>query len=171
MRIEEVKSSRVTIDGIFKLINTIGFSRELSLAITEAQRSKMWLGQALKAMDAPNPYPESKDPNSQVIAPTADVSTVVDYTTDQNTTIEGFPWLQSNHVSRVKFVRQQIDLAAAKLVWNQEYNDGYAEWKKDEAIILAIRDARKHLTEAGMWLGMELGRIRDEELDKLVKAL
>lgn len=58
-------------------------SRERSLAITKIQEGIMWLGMDLKAQseearaaggesECGNPYPESYNPNSQVIEPTAD---------------------------------------------------------------------------------------------------
>lgn len=47
-------------------------SRERSLAITKVQEAIMWLGMDLKAMNTPNPYPESYNPESPRIEPTAD---------------------------------------------------------------------------------------------------
>lgn len=53
-------------------------SRERSLAITKLQEAIMWLGMDLKAINeespgaAPNPYPESYNPSSPKVEPTAD---------------------------------------------------------------------------------------------------
>lgn len=47
-------------------------SRERSIAITKLQEAIMWLGMDLKEQGTPNPYPQSYNPNSQVIEPTAD---------------------------------------------------------------------------------------------------
>jgi hypothetical protein len=53
-------------------------SRERSLAITKVEEALMWLGKDLQAQNeegAPgteNPYPESKNPESPDIEPTAD---------------------------------------------------------------------------------------------------
>ena len=47
-------------------------SRERSLAITKLEEAIMWLGMDLKAQNTPNPYPNSYDPKSPVIEPTAD---------------------------------------------------------------------------------------------------
>lgn len=52
-------------------------SRERSIAITKLQEAIMWLGMDLKGLkedglsDEPNPYPESYNPNSGEVAPTA----------------------------------------------------------------------------------------------------
>jgi len=54
-------------------------SRERSIAITKIQEAIMWLGMDLKAIneespseETANPYPQSYNPESQAIAPTAD---------------------------------------------------------------------------------------------------
>ena len=47
-------------------------SRERSLAITKIEEAIMWLGMDLKALGTPNPYPQSYNPASPVIEPTAD---------------------------------------------------------------------------------------------------
>ena len=47
-------------------------SRERSLAVTKIEEAIMWLGMDLKAQNTPNPYPQSYNPASNVIEPTAD---------------------------------------------------------------------------------------------------
>lgn len=53
-------------------------SRERSIAVTKIQEAIMWLGMDLKAMNeegvagCENPYPQSYNPASPVIEPTAD---------------------------------------------------------------------------------------------------
>lgn len=47
-------------------------SRERSMALTKIQEAIMWLGMDLKDMGTPNPYPNSYDPTSTVVEPTAD---------------------------------------------------------------------------------------------------
>ncbi len=47
-------------------------SRERSLAITKLEEAIMWLGMDLKAQNTPSPYPNSYNPASPVIDPTAD---------------------------------------------------------------------------------------------------
>ena len=58
--------------GLREPDHPIRSSRERSLAITKVEEAIMWLGMDLKAQDTPNPYPESYNPASKVIAPTAD---------------------------------------------------------------------------------------------------
>lgn len=47
-------------------------SRERSLAVTKLEEAIMWLGMDLKAQHTPTPYPNSYNPKSPVIDPTAD---------------------------------------------------------------------------------------------------
>lgn len=66
------KEMRKELDAsLQKLKESIG-SRERSLAITKIQEAIMWLGMDLKRLGEENPYPESKNPESNVVHPTAD---------------------------------------------------------------------------------------------------
>lgn len=47
-------------------------SRERSLSITKIEEAIMWLGMDLKDLGTPNPYPQSYNPESKDIEPTAD---------------------------------------------------------------------------------------------------
>ena len=68
------------IDSTGKPARQLGFrsSRERSIAITKVQEAIMWLGVDLKVMNeegiegCENPYPQSFNPESPVIEPTAD---------------------------------------------------------------------------------------------------
>jgi hypothetical protein len=47
-------------------------SRERSISITKLQEAIMWLGMDLKDLGGPAPYPQSYNPESKAIEPTAD---------------------------------------------------------------------------------------------------
>lgn len=47
-------------------------SSERAIACQKIQEAIMWLGMDLKRIGTPNPYPESKNPESLKIEPTAD---------------------------------------------------------------------------------------------------
>jgi len=72
------KQARKDGDAIIQNLKALPPSRERSLAITKLQEGVMWLGMDLKRINeeqpgaSPNPYPESKDPGSLKIEPTAD---------------------------------------------------------------------------------------------------
>lgn len=67
-----IKQCRKDIDEIIQKVRELDSCRETSLAITKLQEAVMWLGMDLKRLNEPNPYPESKDPTSMRIEPTAD---------------------------------------------------------------------------------------------------
>ena len=66
------KDMRKQIDEILQMVKAAPASRERSLAITKLQEAVMWRGMDLKRLGTENPYPESKDPTSLRIEPTAD---------------------------------------------------------------------------------------------------
>jgi len=71
--VAETKTYRKHLDAVLQEIKgSPRKSRERSLAITKIQEGIMWLGMDLKAQNEPNPYPESKNPDSPAIEPTAD---------------------------------------------------------------------------------------------------
>jgi hypothetical protein len=67
-----IKQLRKDTDEIIQRVRELEPCRETSLVITKLQEAVMWLGMDLKRLNQPNPYPESKNPNSMKIEPTAD---------------------------------------------------------------------------------------------------
>lgn len=67
-----VKQLRKEIDEIIQKVRDLQTCDETNLVITKLQEAIMWLGMNLKRLGQANPYPESKDPNSMTIHPTAD---------------------------------------------------------------------------------------------------
>ena len=67
-----IKQLRKDIDEVIQRVRTLEPCRETSLVITKLQEAVMWLGMDLKRLNQPNPYPESKNPESMRIEPTAD---------------------------------------------------------------------------------------------------
>lgn len=71
--VAETKSFRKELDAVLQNIKASKHqSRERSLAITKIQEGIMWLGMDLKALGEENPYPQSKNPENDIIEPTAD---------------------------------------------------------------------------------------------------
>ena len=67
-----IKQLRKDIDNVIQRVRELEPCRETSLVITKLQEAVMWLGMDLKRLNQLNPYPESKDPTSMKIEPTAD---------------------------------------------------------------------------------------------------
>lgn len=74
-RTEEIvanKQLRKDLDEKIQQVKNLPTSRERSLAITKLQEAVMWLGMDLKRLNEADPYPNSKDPSTDKIDPTAD---------------------------------------------------------------------------------------------------
>lgn len=67
-----IKRCRKHIDEIIQRVRALDSCRETSICITKLQEAVMWLGMDLKRLNQPNPYPESMNPESMKIEPTAD---------------------------------------------------------------------------------------------------
>jgi len=147
------KALRIVIDAMIQGVILIGSSRNLALAKTNLERSKMFLGQVLKEQGEENPYPNSMDSSNAKIEPTADVAP------EENELILALKKLSEENkpgialtVKQIKELRRTIEEVLSEmrsLIDDQE--PGYElMWKKESFIAL---------TEAKMWLGMELGEI------------
>lgn len=58
--------------GIRSPLHPVRSSAERTIAMRKIQEAIMWLGMDLKALGTPSPYPDSYNPESPVIEPTAD---------------------------------------------------------------------------------------------------
>ena len=72
VEVKNTKQLRKDIDEVLQRVKGLDQSRETSLAITKLQEATMWLGINLKRLGELDPYPESRNPDSQRIEPTAD---------------------------------------------------------------------------------------------------
>jgi hypothetical protein len=70
--VKETKQLRKDIDETIQRVKNLEQCRETSLAVTKLQEAVMWLGMNLKRIGEQNPYPESYNPESTRIEPTAD---------------------------------------------------------------------------------------------------
>lgn len=145
-RITTIKDFRTDIDFFFKLRDKLAPSRLVSLFSTNLERGFMWLGESLKECGSASPYVSSEDPNSAVIEPTADHTKEVAYPSH---------FLDYDQTGKVKFLRGMLS----------GYLIGFKLFVKttpgNEDFLLCLTESRKAMMEAKMWLGWELGRIRD----------
>lgn len=72
VEVKNTKQLRKDIDEVLQRVKSLDKSRETSLTITKLQEATMWLGMNLKRLGESDPYPESRNPESQRIEPTAD---------------------------------------------------------------------------------------------------
>lgn len=70
--IRNTKQCRKDIDVCLQKVKQLNNSREVSISITKLQEAIMWLGMNLKQLNCDNPYPESYNPNNNIVEPTSD---------------------------------------------------------------------------------------------------
>lgn len=147
--VETIKDIRIELDGISSLIKNLPDSEFTSKALTASQLSKMWLGKTLKELGNKNPYPESKNPESTRIEPTADKAEyghVEDCFKDQS----------FNDIQKVKWIRAELERIENKIFELKSLSPVTYRFN------IYSTNSFNQCVEAGMWLGMELGRIREE---------
>lgn len=151
-----IKDFRMSLDGILNSFVFLNSSREVSLAVTSLQRGFSWLGEALKESGSQSPYVESENANSDKIEPQADKN--------GNNFATLFDVIDATQTARVKYLRSHLSA----------YIIDFKEWKtKSPANTIdfneCLNDSLKAVKEAKIWLGWELGRIRDAK-EKLASS-
>jgi hypothetical protein len=135
-------------------------SQEVIDAIKAITMSKMYLGKCLKELGNANPYPTSKDPSSQTIEKTADVSS----DGDVSYLLPG-GFYEMTPTSQCKWLRASLEEEENRM---KEMYDAYCHSNVIEEplfwLMIYIRKAILSCIEAGLWLGMELSNIRNKEV-------
>lgn len=146
---EKIRNIRVSLDSVFTLAGMLQKSREIASAITSFEVSKMMLGKVLSTLGTPNPYPESKNPASPKIEPTAEKSAPMNWGEELD------------HTARVKHLRSLADKICSEIaeVVEKEGAQSDPHWTRT----VFAEDAYLECQKGMMWLGMELGRIRDQK--------
>lgn len=158
---QQIKELRIKIDGLYQLTNKLQplptkgsvvgkwNSQEIEESVKSLLLAKAWLGKLLGELGDSNPYSTGKK-TVEDIEPTADVNNEVPF----GDKIGDTPFRNKSHIEKVDWLRGEIQEVIDEinspeilhnidngLYWNYTY---------------------KHLCEAKMWLGLELGRVRDE---------
>lgn len=158
MNVEPIKNLRVELTALSWTNNLLNPSREVSLAYTNVQRSKSWLGKVLQTLEQPNPYPESTDPQSKKIEPQADVP-------EENPYLEYFRSLPQTQTTIVKGLRKICEDLITKLREQHHIFHNRPELVEHDAFFWGatyFNQSILALEEAKMWYGWELDRIRKE---------
>ncbi len=138
-----LKEFRLDIDRCINTARKLDNTREVSLAHTNLQRAKMWLGKALGKAGAINPYPNSENSSNAIIEAQADHGPE-DY----------FMQPEWNQTQRVKELRNIIQRITDSFEVFQAKSETFGS-KYDLYCIQSLLAAE----EAKMWLGWELNRI------------
>lgn len=146
---DQIKILRMAVDKAIKSVNFLPKGREVSLAFTNLERCKMWLGKVLEAIGVTTPYPESNNPESKVIEPQADQS---------EETLFNNP-AELDEVEAIKIVRQYLHRLTADMVALYKNHIGGAQMVR-----LSLENSLSALSESKMWLGGALNQIRKKQL-------
>lgn len=150
----QIKAFRVEIDRAINSVNILNPSREVSLAHTSLQRSKMFLGKVLAELGTKNPYPESSNPESKKIEPEADKA--------EDNLMSRWSKLEETQTAYVKDMRSYLQ---DKVDYFREFlevnGDEITDTENVPWIMFYLLESCMALEEAKMWFGWELGQIRE----------
>lgn len=152
---KELHDLRLQIDKAINSTKLITPSRELSLAHTQLQRAKMWLGKCLGEVGESNPYLQSMNAESAQIEPQADHG-ADDFSQrlQPPAVAPGDPVIRP--IKEFRLIIQEItDLAEA-------FQNDHAAEELTMKFRLFYQQSVLALIEAKLWLGMVLDAIRSK---------
>lgn len=124
-------------------------SSEISLAKISLDRAFAWLGQTMQFLGSKSPYPDSQNPTSDHIEP------VVADSSELNL-LQNWVILDRTQTARVKDFRSKLQDTIDQITPLMNavmYNDSRKPALAMEQVFISLTDAK-------MWLGWELGRIK-----------
>lgn len=141
---QHIKLLREKVDFVMETAETNKASGESTLAWRSLQMGKAWLGKALESLGtSPNPYPASD--TAKGIPPTADVNKAKD--------IPLAPKDPDGYTQYLNKTRVEVqDLINQVAYFKNSNSNSFNE---------AIANSFNHLTEAKLWFGYELGRVKE----------
>jgi hypothetical protein len=147
--IDKIKDLRKKIDNTLYNLRCLNPSREISLSITKIQEARMWTGLFLGLIGEPTPYANNgMRKNVKDIEKATDLSRKFCFV--KGTQVEGVDKLREvikEHINEYEDIKRNIHFT--KQAYLQQINHTYQK-------------TMDYLVESRLWLGMELGRIRDE---------
>lgn len=149
--INKIKETRQVLDGLSNGVRELKSSAHVTLSMRNLQLAKMWLGKCLKELAVANPYPESRNPENNIIEPT------------QDTGLYHFKTERDNPIGRVKEMRAAIESACntqKEILDAEDADKKNVDDLPDEFFYMYLRESILESEKAGMWLGMELSDMR-----------
>ena len=153
---EKIKELRVEIDRYINSTQILNTSREVSLAHTNLQRSKMWLGRCLAELGSPTPYPQADNSKNDVIEKQAE-HTLKDLSVELSSALSA----NVNGYRQTTLVKEFRSIIQKTL-------DNFTITIKPEGNVdldklnIYLQQSQLALEEAKMWFGMELDSIRNK---------
>lgn len=143
---------RKQIDCYINSIKYLNQSREVSLVNTNLQRAMGWVGKALQFAGSPTPYPNNEDAGNSTIDPRADHD-------ETNSLLSEWQKIDGTQTARVKDFRNRLQQTIDSVI---KFTEGLHPNEQLNFFYRAcLLEAFVSLTDAKMWFGWELGRIKD----------
>lgn len=145
--IDTIKKIRANIQALYELIESLHSSYEVKRSILCLKEAKMELGRVLHEIGGMTPYRHSKNPSNDILIDTEELN--------------GSPAIDNSEISHVRLVKgyrrrvDQIETDIKDIIDNS--NDIENIW-----VVEHLKEAAKFTIRSGMWLGVELGRVKDE---------
>ena len=154
-----MRGTRLEMIVLVNTVNTLTPSRELSLVKTHLQTAQMWAGEYLKVSgEGENPYAKMDGKRETI----KDIEPLFDATT---ATLSG-EILNKGRIATIDSIREilneKIKICHEDLMAFSLGRHDIPDFEMGMKMQTARHQFIVHATEARMWLGMELGRIRDE---------
>lgn len=145
--IEKFKKLRVEIDGLFELTKSLSPSGQISEAHNSLLLGKAWLGKVLGELGTESPY--QNDGERKTVE---DIELTSDTSKDKD-------WVygsELSHIEKVDWLRQEIGSLCQQILPMSPTGT----WERR---FLYEQQAHICLSNARLWLGFELQRIKEEE--------
>ena len=145
--INTLKKIRANIQALYELIESLHSSDEVQRSILCLKEAKMELGRVLHEVGSKSPYRHSKNPSNDILIDTEE--------------FHGSPAIDNSDISHVRLVkgyRRRIDQIEADI---KEIISLVPDIKNDW-IVEHLKAATKLIIRSGMWLAVELGRVKEE---------
>ncbi|MFK7947662.1 MAG: hypothetical protein AB8G11_08735 [Saprospiraceae bacterium] len=144
---DTLKKIRANIQALYELIESLHSSYEVERSVLCLKEAKMELGRVLHELGSTTPYRHSKNPSNDILIDTEE--------------LHGSPAIDNAEISHVRLVKgyrrriDQIESDIKEIISTASDIDNI--W-----IIEHLKEATKLVIRSGMWLGVELGRVKDE---------
>lgn len=153
------KNLRKELMIVVNTVDKLQGSRELSLVKTQAQRAMMWCGNYLKySGEGANPYAgnDGKRKSKEDIKPMFDAT---ESTLHENV-LSDFQIFVVDQLRQI-LAKKLDEVITASFEHHSKVSKNGSYTTNDILIHDCLSNIRNGIAEARMWLGMELGRLRD----------
>lgn len=149
--VKEATHARLHISEVIFLMQNVNRTREVSLAITNAEEAFMFLGKCKGALGEPSPYPKEKDKASATIADT----------------VTGVVTLEGTEIEVINTIREMLQAIISDSFYNRlfDYFTGVKRFISAQNVVHGYAmTSFMRLTASKMWLGMELNNIMQSDV-------